>query len=60
MDVYEEIAQPYDALATQTPVLNAAKDEATYHITFSNSDNAEPLVFVKINGKWYMNPTSTN
>ncbi len=64
---YEARAQAFEALLNQAPIFNAAGDEATYIYTtpsmsdlengaFTTSDIHNSLVFVKINGKWYMKP----
>jgi hypothetical protein len=64
--VSEPVARSYEALEKQTPTFNAKGDEATYILTMpavtdlvngtytgTNTGPKVPLVFVKINGKWY-------
>ena len=53
----ESMARDWEALGTQTPVMNDAGDQATYQLVM-NGGNGQTLtnavVFIKINGKWYM------
>lgn len=53
-------AKSYEALEEQTPALNVAGDEATFQYTPYGTPGfpppePRPLVFIKINGKWYFN-----
>jgi len=61
----EAEAQKYDALENQTPSYNAAGDEATYMFTYDSDIETTsgtvlhagtqfPMVFIKINGRWYL------
>lgn len=65
LPIGETYAQSYEALEKQTPTFNASGDEATYtYMSPTDSDimngvasgtgTPTPLVFVKINGKWYL------
>jgi len=58
-------AQHYEDLELQTPTFDAAGDEATYALTVDmialgpsnqplRSQELEPVIFIKINGKWYL------
>ncbi len=60
-------AQDFDTLAGLTPTFNADGDEATYMITVhpdpiqgAGSNAPQPMVFVKIDGKWYIKPEKGN
>jgi len=59
-DIYEAQAKSYEELINQTPIFNAAGDEATYMITKYgagiNFDRQTTVTFVKISGKWYIKP----
>jgi hypothetical protein len=54
-------AMMYQSLKGQTPEMNAAGDEATYHATpilmhppDGNEPTTIPITFVKIDGRWYI------
>jgi len=53
--MFDRDAEAYEALENETPTFNAAGDEATYDVPASTTVFApdNPIVFVKINGKWY-------
>jgi hypothetical protein len=65
---FDVMALSYEALETQTPIFNAAGDEATYQyappmysedpvtkLSISvQGDTFWPITFIKINGRWYI------
>jgi len=59
----EEGAQAYRSLESQTPVMNAVGDEATYQMTplpnprdprSADAPPTDPVTFKKIEGNWYL------
>ncbi len=62
-DLDEAIAKSYEDLATQTPTLNTAGDEASYLQTIRLEDGTpftQPIMLVRLNGKWYMKSPTEN
>jgi hypothetical protein len=50
----EGAAEIYEAIEDQTPALNDTGDEATYNTSMGGTMALTTIVFVKINGKWYV------
>jgi hypothetical protein len=63
-EISEDEAASFDEIEDQTPILNAAGDEATYMLRRTDAavppGTRMPMTMIKINGKWYFNPKSLN